>query len=272
MSERLPAEFAAALAATDARRRHIGAKVHYFSETSSTNDVAGRYADAGAAEGTVVIASAQTSGRGRLGRTWYSPPGAGLYLSIVLRDRSAAPFLTLAGGVAVVEGVRAATGLPLEIKWPNDVVTRSTNGPAPRRKIAGVLAEASSTAEGLQHVILGIGINLSPAAYPPDVANRASSIEAELGRAVDAGPVLAEVLAALSVELEPLARGESSPLLTRWRALAPSASGTSVECETPGGRLNGVAAGIDESGALLVRVGSRTERIISGEVVWKQAK
>jgi BirA family transcriptional regulator, biotin operon repressor / biotin---[acetyl-CoA-carboxylase] ligase len=269
MSEPLPNDLAAALAATAARRGHLGFPIHYFSETSSTNDVAATYADRGASEGTTIVAGAQTSGRGRLGRAWYSPPGAGLYMSIVMRDRTAAPYLTLAGGVAVVEGVRTATGLPLEIKWPNDVVTPGEDRPGRRRKIAGVLAEASSSAEGLQHVILGIGINLSPAAYPLDVAARASSIETELGRAVDAGPVLAEVLAALAAELKTLTKGDASALLTRWRALAPSSRGTTVECETPAGRLSGIASGIADDGALLVRVGGRVERIIAGEVVWK---
>src|SRR5689334_13551218 len=106
MSEPLPNDFAAALAATAMRRGHLGSPLHYCSETTSTNDLAASHADSGAAEGTTIVAAAQTSGRGRLGRRWYSPPGAGLYMSIVMRDRTAAPYLTLAGGVAVVEGVR----------------------------------------------------------------------------------------------------------------------------------------------------------------------
>ncbi len=141
MSEPLPPDFATALHVTSPRRGHLGCDVHYFSDTSSTNDVASAYAERGAAEGTVVVAGAQSSGRGRFGRVWHSPPGAGLYMSIVFRDLRAAPFLTLAGGVAVVDGVGAATGLPLEIKWPNDVIAAGSNGPAQRRKIAGVLAE-----------------------------------------------------------------------------------------------------------------------------------
>jgi BirA family biotin operon repressor/biotin-[acetyl-CoA-carboxylase] ligase len=177
--------------------------------------------------------------------------------------------LTLAGGVAVAEGVRAATGLPLEIKWPNDVVTPGPSGPSRRRKLAGVLAEASSSADGLQHVILGIGINLSPASYPQELADRASSIETELGRSVEPGVVLAEVLAALAVELEPLGRGDASGLLARWRRLAPSAVGAPVECDTARGRASGIAAGIADDGALLVRVGNRVERVIAGEVLWK---
>jgi len=269
MSEPVPHDLDLALGATKARRGALGEPVYYFSETTSTNDVAAFHAERGAPEGTTVIAGAQTSGRGRLGRSWYSPSGAGLYMSIVFRSPKAAPFLSLAGGVAVAEGIRLATGLPLEIKWPNDVVTQISNGPSRRRKIAGVLAEASSSAEGLQYVILGIGINLSPAAYPPELANRASSIEAELGRAVEAGPILAEVLAALAAERPALSVGDPSALLGRWRALAPSIVGASVECDTPSGRATGVTSGIAADGALLVRIGGRVERIIAGEVLWK---
>jgi len=90
-----------------------------------------------------------------------------------------------------------------------------------------------------------------------------------LGRAVEPWIVLAEVLAALNTELDALARGDASALLSRWRRLAPSAIGAAVECETPAGRASGIAAGIADDGALLVRVGNRVERVIAGEVVWK---
>jgi BirA family biotin operon repressor/biotin-[acetyl-CoA-carboxylase] ligase len=269
MSDPLPEDFASALRATRGRRGAIGEPIEYFNETTSTNDVAATRAEHGAPEGTTIVAAAQTAGRGRLGRTWYSPPGAGLYMSIVLRSSAAAPYLTLAGGVAVATGIHTATGLPLEIKWPNDVVTASTSGPSRRRKLAGVLAEASSSADGVQHVILGIGINLSPVAYPPELAHRATSIETELGRAVDAGPVCAEVLAALASELQPLSSGDRSGLLSRWRRLAPSTSGAAVECETSAGRVSGTAMGIADDGALLVKVGTSVERINAGEVIWK---
>ena len=269
MSEPLPLDLTAALATTAERRGHIGDPAYYFTETTSTNDVAARYAERGACEGTTVIAGAQTCGRGRLGREWYSPPGAGLYVSVVIRNERVAPFLTLAGGVAVATGIRQATGLPLEIKWPNDVVTRTSSGPAPRRKIAGILAEGSTSADGLQYVVLGMGINLSPAAYPPVLQDRASSIAAELGRDVEAGPVLAETLVALSAELAPLGRGDRTGLLTRWRSLAPFATGAAVECDSPRGRIRGITAGIADDGALLVKVGEAIERIVAGEVVWK---
>lgn len=269
MSEPLPADLAAALAASSDRRRHIGRQVFYASETTSTNDLAHALAEERHPEGTTVVAGAQTAGRGRLGRAWFSPPGAGLYVSVIVRSERAAPFLTLAGGVAVATGIRAATGLPLEIKWPNDVVTARSNGPGRPRKVAGILAEGSSGADGLQHVVLGMGINLTPAAYPREIEGRATSLAAELGRDVEAGPVLAEVLAALAAELGPLAEGESRGLLARWRALAPVASGAAVECDSARGRVSGVTAGIAEDGALLVRVDGAIERIVAGEVIWK---
>lgn len=269
MSEPLPEELAAALSASAPRRGGLGASVTYFSEISSTNDHASRLAERGAAEGTLVIAAAQSAGRGRLGRQWYSPPGAGLYFSLVFRSPQFGPYLTLAAGVAAASGIRTATGLPVEIKWPNDVVTAGTNGLGRRRKLAGVLAEGSSSADGLQHVVLGVGINLSPAAYPRELADRASSIEAELGRPVDGWQVLVDVLAALASELPDLERGDPAGCISRWRALAPSSTGGTVEYERPGGRMSGIASGIADDGALLVRVGNAIERVVAGEVTWK---
>jgi BirA family biotin operon repressor/biotin-[acetyl-CoA-carboxylase] ligase len=267
MPETLPADLARALDAPE-QMAPFGHPVHYFSETGSTNDVAARLAEAGAPEGTTVIASAQTAGRGRLGREWYSPPDAGVYVSVICRARAAAPYLTLAGGVAVADGIRASTGLPVEIKWPNDVVIQDRRGSARRRKLAGVLAEAPSDTRGLQYVVLGFGVNLRPSAYPPGIAGRASSLETELGRPVDAALLLASILQGLARHFRALSAGTSNDLLARWRELAPSALGASVVCETAGGRQRGVTAGIGEDGALLVRVGDRTERVIAGEVVW----
>jgi len=142
---------AAALAATAAARGVFGARLHYAAEVGSTNDLAAAAADRGEREGTTFVAGAQTAGRGRLGRTWFSPPGAGLYLSTIVRRASVVPWITLAGGVAVADGIRAATGLPLQIKWPNDIVAVGGTGFRARRKIAGILAEASSGPDGVNH-------------------------------------------------------------------------------------------------------------------------
>lgn len=265
----LPTDLGAALRDAAARLGPFGRAVHYFHETDSTNDVAAALAERGAPEGTVVIASAQTAGRGRLGRVWHSPADAGLYVSIVCRNRAAAPLLTLAGGVAVAEGIRTATGLPVEIKWPNDVVVPAGSAHRGWRKLAGILAEGSSNADGLQYVVLGFGINLRPAALPTAIADRATSLETELGRSVDPGPLLAEVLAGFAGCVAAAAAGERHSVLERWRALAPSASGTRVEWQSERGRRQGITAGVAEDGALLVASGVGTERILSGEVLWR---
>ena len=244
----------------------VGTPVHFFDEIASTNDEAARRADLGAPEGTTIVASAQTAGRGRFGRTWFSPAGAGLYVSVIVRDRRAAPFLSLAGGVAVADGIRIATGLPVELKWPNDVVI--DDGRGKRRKLAGILAEATTSTEGIQYVILGFGINVQAAAYPPEIRDRATSLESELGRPVDRELVLTATLAELEARLAQLAFGTTAPVLARWRELAPSASGSPVEWDTPSGVRSGRTEGIDDDGALRVRADGAIERIISGIVRW----
>lgn len=266
MRETPPEELAAALNASAARRRSIGEPLYYFTEIGSTNDEALRLADAGAPEGTTVVAAAQTAGRGRMGRSWHSPAGAGLYVSVVIRDPRLVPLLTLAAGVALAEGIRAVTALPIEIKWPNDLVVDA--GLGRRRKLAGILTEASTSREGVQFAVVGFGINLLPAAYPPDIADRATSIAAELGRPVDGGGVLTECLASLSEWLEVLRSADERAVLERWTTLSPSASGARVECEGPEGEITGVTAGVAPDGALLVRTAGRVESIRSGIVRW----
>lgn len=268
MPEPLPADLQAALESSAPRRGRFGEPAIFYSEAGSTNDVASGLAERGAPEGTMVVALAQTAGRGRLGRSWFSPPGAGLYVSVVCRTARVAPMLTIAGGVAVAEGIREATGLPVGLKWPNDVVISDTAQPARRRKLAGILAEGCTGPEGLQHVVLGIGINIQRAAYPPSLVGRATSLETELGRPIEPWPVLAAVLAALNQQVTALEEGGAGRLLERWRALAPSAAGSPIEWNANGATLRGTTAGIDERGALLVRVGDRVERIVAGELTW----
>ena len=269
MSDPLPSGLAAALRASAARRGGLGDPITYFTEIGSTNDAACRLAEQGASSGTTVVASTQTAGRGRLGRRWHSPADAGLYVSVVIRGAAAGAYLTLAGGVAVAEGIIRAAGLPVQIKWPNDVIVPGVAGHSRYRKVAGVLAEASSGAAGISHAVLGFGINLRTARYPAEISDRATSIERELGRPVDAWAVLVETLAALRAQLERLDAGVTGDLLEAWRRLAPSSQGSIVTIGTSAGRVEGVTTGIDDAGALLVRVGGHVERVIAGEVAWQ---
>jgi BirA family biotin operon repressor/biotin-[acetyl-CoA-carboxylase] ligase len=261
-TEAPPPEFADAVARAASRLGAFGRCLHYFPTIGSTNDVAAGLAAAGGAEGTVVFADAQTAGRGRRGRTWFSPIGAGLYVSTIFTparsvDASRAKMITTLGaGVAIAEGIAEATGLRADLKWPNDLFVA-------RRKLAGVLAEGVGDA-----VVLGYGINVGPAAYPPELSARVTSLESELGRPVDRPRVFVETLAALAARHDDLLAGRFDAILDAWRARAPACQGARVSWTTPAGVQMGTTAGIDAHGALLVRVGERTERIVAGELAW----
>ena len=265
----LPPDFAEAISRVRPRLDGSSAPVLFFSTIGSTNDVAAALAGGGH-EGAVVIADAQTAGRGRRGRTWFSPPGAGLYVSIVLparraqRDRARATALvTLAAGVALVEGVERATGLRPDIKWPNDLLVR-------RRKLAGILAEAVDfgSAEGVQGVVLGYGINVSETSYPPALRDLVTCVAVESGRSVDRAKLCAETLAAVAERHRDLMNSRFDVILDAWRARAPGHEGARVSWDTPAGRREGVTIGIDHMGALLVRIDQRVERLVAGEVHW----
>ena len=249
----------------------FGRRLHWLASTTSTNDVAARLAESGAEEGTTVVAEMQTAGRGRHGRVWFSPTGAGLYTSVIVRPEKGtsdaahpATLLTLASGVAIAEAVRAVTGLPAEIKWPNDILISG-------RKVAGILAEATLQAGEPLFVILGFGVNLQPAAYPFELASRVTSVEAETSRPADRARLLAEILASLNERYADLRQGRFDAILTAWRRLAVSLAGTRVEWDSPAGVVRGRAQDIDRHGALLVDVGGKIERIVAGEVRWPNA-
>jgi BirA family biotin operon repressor/biotin-[acetyl-CoA-carboxylase] ligase len=270
-SEPVPADIARALDGARARLRGLGRSVRYFTTIGSTNDAAASLAESADAEGSVVIADAQTSGRGRRGRSWFSPSGAGLYVSVVLEPGRAPQFpdratmlLTIAAGVALAEAIERATGLRPDIKWPNDLVVG-------RRKLAGILAEgvgASPAHPGLRSVVLGYGINVSPASYPSELQDRATSLESELGRSSDRALLCAETLASLAARYGDLLDGRFDAILDAWRNRAPASRGARIAWETPDGPRSGTTAGIDDMGALLVHVGDRIERLVAGEVTW----
>jgi BirA family transcriptional regulator, biotin operon repressor / biotin---[acetyl-CoA-carboxylase] ligase len=257
-----PDEFAQALAEAAPRLGAFGRNIQWYHTVTSTNDVAARLAEQGADAGVVIVADAQTAGRGRHGRTWASPAGAGLYVSTILRPPGEhVRLVPIAAGVAVAEGVEASTGLAPALKWPNDVYVGS-------RKLAGILAEGGTSPNGRAHAVLGFGINVLPAAYPPDVAARATSLETELGRRVDRGLVLACCLRALASRYADLCDGRVADVIAAWRGRAATTLGRQVEWTSEGAMQRGVAENIDADGALVVRTDGAVVRVSSGEVRW----
>ena len=257
----LPDEFIEPLARVADRLGPFAGQMLWYPDVPSTNDLAAALAERGAREGCVVVADGQSAGRGRQGRRWASPPGAGLYVSTVLRPAEhALPLLTIAAGVGVADGIQTATGLVPDLKWPNDVFVSG-------HKVAGVLAEATSSVAGTC-VVLGFGINVLLAAYPPEVAARATSLERELGRAVDRGLLLAECLCGLARRYQDLVSGRRDTVVEAWRGRAASMRGRRVQWSEASGAREGIADSIDDTGTLVVRTNAGLARVTAGEVRW----
>jgi BirA family transcriptional regulator, biotin operon repressor / biotin---[acetyl-CoA-carboxylase] ligase len=239
------------------------AEIEHVHLCASTNERLKQRARAGAAQWTAVLADAQTAGRGRQGRRWSSPAG-NLYLSVLLRPAPPGArwsVLPLAAGLAVAEAL-GGDGLEARLKWPNDVI-------AGGRKVGGILAEATSGADGLESVVLGIGVNvaLRPPDLPPDVAATVTCVDEELARAVDRVQVAAAVLARLTVWYHALAREGPRVVQAAWRARAVPWWGRAVEAQSGERRLRGIARDLDEGGALILELEDGTRAVLhSGEV------
>lgn len=237
-----------------------GRPVSVVASTASTNDDARRAAAAGIATGAVFVADAQTAGRGRGDHAWHSPPGENVYLSLVLRPPLAAARLsaiTLAFGIAVAHVVesRLPPGAVVRLKWPNDVLVGA-------RKIAGILVEASLRGSDVQSVVVGVGLNVAAAGFPPDIAARATSLRLEGATDLDRAVVVAALCAELGLAAERFAAHGLEPLLAEL-AHRDALAGRAVLVDGAEGR----AEGIDADGRLRVRTAAGDLRAVAaGEV------
>lgn len=243
----------------------IGQRLEFYKSTASTNADAFRLAEDRAIEGTVVIADAQSGGKGRRGRVWASPAGVNLYCSIVLRPSimpHEAPQLTFLSAVAVARAIELTTRLAPEIKWPNDLLICG-------KKVAGLLNEMSAETDGINFVILGIGINLNMTAdqFPEDLRQPATSLLLESGTRVNRSIFTSTMLNELDrLYADFLAHG-FGPIREEWQQRCNASgrqvivSDTGTECA--GGRF----IGIDSDGAMLLRSDdNKMHRITSGDV------
>jgi BirA family transcriptional regulator, biotin operon repressor / biotin---[acetyl-CoA-carboxylase] ligase len=245
------------------KTRTIGSHLVFHAEVDSTNRAAMALAESTTTHGTVVVADAQTQGRGRLGRTWLSPPGMNLYFSIVLRRSSTLSTITwlpLLISLAVLRGVNQVSGLSSQLKWPNDVIIERT---PPARKLAGVLAEATDHA-----VVIGVGVNvnMAPDAFPSPLQPIATSILMETGHWMDRTELLAQILWETEQLCDPAVHSLKG--MEGYRK-ACSTLGKAVQVTVTGGDdVEGFAAAIASDGALCVRKpdGSIIE-IRAGDVV-----
>lgn len=267
MFDPLPADLALALRRAAPELGGFG-RLRYCTETDSTNDLALALAAGGEPEGVAVLADMQRAGRGRRGRDWFSPPEAGLYLSTIVRpgrSAGAVALITLAAGVAAANAVHGVTSLPVELKWPNDLVIGR-----PWRKLGGVLCETSGHGARIDAVVIGIGINLLQVAYPREISDRATSIETELGRPIERTPLVVALLASLCRAMNDLHANATDRVCDAWRQFASAGlAGAPVRWIGAAGECTGRARDIDRDGALLVDTATGVERVVAGEVLWE---
>jgi BirA family transcriptional regulator, biotin operon repressor / biotin---[acetyl-CoA-carboxylase] ligase len=245
------------------------ADVRWVASTGSTNADALALVRDGAPEGIVVVADHQTAGRGRRGRVWEAPPGAGLLASIVLRPPTAVvEACTMAVAVAAVEAVSAVAGFAPRLKWPNDLVWPG-DGSAPDRKLAGILAEADWPGGGAPAVVVGIGLNVTwPSELPPDLAEIAVACNHLTGAEVDREDLLIALLERLASWYGPLvATGDTAPLRAAWRDRSATL-GRQVRVDLGHEVVQGLADDVTAEGHLVVVTETGDRRTVTtGDVV-----
>ena len=236
--------------------------VHHFETLDSTNDLAKELAVQGAPEGTVVVAEAQTGGRGRLGREWNSPPGVGLYVSLVLRPMlppMELPQITLTTAVAVVRAVRRVAGVAPGIKWPNDLLV---NG----KKLGGILTEMETESDRIRHVVVGLGLNVNNPEFPPELAATATSLTLTAGGTFSRVNLLKAWLEEFE-ELYGRFLNQGFPeILEEWKCSTVTL-GRAVTVRQGPREISGQALDIAPDGALLLRTNTgEIVRVTSGEI------
>ncbi len=241
--------------------KRVCSRIHAYETTDSTMEVAHRLARSGEPDGTVVIAEAQSKGRGRLGRNWVSPKGTGVYTSIILRPSiqlSEIPLITLMTAVAVAHTIQAEADLRPEIKWPNDLLIGE-------KKVAGILTELNAGSNRQNYVVVGIGVNVNtPASSLPDWA---TSLAEELGHPIDRLSFARTLFLQIDSFYEQFLNGETPVILDEWRRFA-SFLGRRVRIVAEGRNIEGQAVDLDSTGALLVRTDHGfVESVAAGRVV-----
>lgn len=242
--------------------RWAGRHLVLMESTDSTNNEAKRLAEAGEPCGTLVISEIQTAGRGRMGRPWSSPKKSGIWMSLLIRPKISpvhASMITLVMGLSVQQAVKNETGLSCWIKWPNDIV-------ADGKKICGILTEMSAETDAVNHIVIGVGINVLNEAFPDEIRSVATSILKETGASCSRNKIIAETMNRFEHNFDIFLKTEDlSGLLDTYNASLINRN-RQVRVLDPAGEYSGTAAGIDKDGELLVRTEDTVRKVTSGEV------
>lgn len=254
----LPAEIREGIGTEVFGRKEIA----YFTELDSTNRKAKEMAAQGAPEGTLVVAEAQTRGRGRIGRNWYSPSQTGIYTSLILRPKlppNEAPKITLVTGVAVAETLLTVTPLKPDIRWPNDILVRG-------RKICGILTETSTEMDAIDFVVVGVGVNVNSREFPDDLREIATSMYVETGSTFDRVMLLQEFLLQFERLYTTFLHSGFESIGKRWGELS-ILLGKGVTVHMIDRTCKGRVMKLDRDGALIIRAeNGDLEKIYSGDI------
>lgn len=263
----MPDNITAFLARGGSLGRRFGRTGEYHDRIGSTNDRAAELARGGAPEGTVVLADAQTAGRGRLGRAWASTPGAGIWMSVIFRPdvpASRASSLTMLAAVAVAKALEATAQIEAGIKWPNDILNHG-------RKLCGILSEASLVDGRPAYVVVGIGVNVDqgPADFPPGLAEAATSVRIASGLTGGRWPqreaLAGAILQQIEREYDRWQTKGPEPMLVSWRKRSVTL-GHEVTVTGALGSITGYAENVDEEGALWLSTDHGHQRVLAGDV------
>jgi len=235
----------------------IGKNVSYFTELNSTNDYAKKMILNGSAQsGDVVIANSQTAGKGRLGRSWADEPGAGLYTSVMIKLSPKNTWVTLVFGLAALNTIKKATGLPLMLKWPNDIILNN-------KKVCGILAEGCKHLDGSDYFVIGVGINVNNKAFPEELEDKATSTFLETGESYSVTKLAKHLYHEMDYYYEKIQNGEGfasfieqykSNCLTLNKDVTVIQNKESVSCRV---------VDISEAGELIVKLDNGEKMAIS---------
>jgi BirA family transcriptional regulator, biotin operon repressor / biotin---[acetyl-CoA-carboxylase] ligase len=243
--------------------KFIGRALYYYQEIGSTNDEAFHLGVSGALEGTAVIADSQTKGKGRLQRAWHSPPGSNIYTSIILRpnfEPDQAPQISLAAGVAVAEIIDEYCPGHVQLKWPNDVLLN-------KKKVCGILPQMKTSANGIDFVVLGIGINVNIGynQLPPDIRTIATSLAIETGREIARLELIISLYENIAKWYKQLIQRGFGAIKEKWLNLAPMI-GQRVQVMFHNEVISGKALGLDDDGSLVIlTINNETVKVSAGD-------
>jgi len=241
----------------------FGKRIHHFFKTDSTNRIALELGHASEPEGALVIAEEQTAGRGRIGRTWHSERATGIYATLLLRPKLApvqAPLLTMLAGLSARTAITEATGVTVDVKWPNDLLVHG-------KKIGGILTEMHAEPSQVRFIIVGIGINVNQDKFPAEIATAATSLRAASGKEQSRADILIRLLREFENDYNRFLQEGAANIVKRFEEVSSYARGKHVQVTNGSEAFTGVTAGLAPEGLLRVkRDGGDVVTVVAGDV------